>query len=76
MAQALKVDLVWFVEHEPSLLTAHVPTAALFAQPEEGLELMAAFASIKDPDARAKVMQLAKRFAAESDDAQAEDTEL
>jgi len=70
LAHALGVDLVWFIEHEPSLLTGRGAGEPLDAEggmpdPREGLDLMMAFTAIKDPQARQAVLALAQRFAAE-----------
>ena len=75
LARALEVDLVWFVEQDPQLL-GEAKVARPFKAGDvvfeigevakdaaEGLELMRAFASIKDPDARKAVLKLAQKLA-------------
>jgi transcriptional regulator with XRE-family HTH domain len=68
LADALGVDLVWFIEREPSFLAGRMQGGpfdidATFPATEEGLELMRAFAAIADPQARKAVLDLALRFA-------------
>lgn len=72
LAQALDVDLVWFIEREPSFFAGpegggpfEVEGALLEAK--QGLELLQAFTAIKDPAARETVLRLAQTFAAESE---------
>ncbi len=72
LARALDVDLVWFIEREPSFFAGpegggpfEVESALLEAK--QGLKLLQAFAAIKDPAAREKVLRLAQTFAAESE---------
>ena len=73
LARALDVDLVWFIEREPSFFAGTdrggpFDAASDLLVAREGLELLRAFATIKDKGARAKVLELARRFA-EQDDA-------
>ena len=76
LARALQVDLVWFVEQDPSLL-AQAATTPRFDVSQvafkigevahdaaAGLELMRAFLAIKDPAARKAVVDLAQKLAA------------
>lgn len=68
LARAIDVDLVWFVEQDPSILSASRASRPFVVGPadhnaSEGLELMRAFLSIKDPDARKAVLKLARQFA-------------
>ena len=72
LSQALDVDLVWFIEREPSFFAGpegggpfEVEGALLDAK--QGLELLQAFAAIKDPAAREKVLELAQKFAADAE---------
>lgn len=76
LARVLEVDLVWFVERDPSLLTQATPARPLDVSQvafkigevaldaAEGLDLMRAFLAIKDPEARKAVLDLARRLAA------------
>jgi transcriptional regulator with XRE-family HTH domain len=68
MAGALNVDLVWFIENEPTALAGRKRGGPFdldgdLADAREGLELMHAFASIADPKARRAVLELALKFA-------------
>lgn len=71
LARALEVDLVWFIEREPSLLR-DVPVAcdldagATLLDAKEGLALLQAFAAIKDRAARETILKLAQQFASDS----------
>lgn len=70
LAGSLDVDLVWFIEREPAMLNQH-PSGTLDVNgvrlgTDEGLELLRAFAAIRDEDARKKVLELAQAFASES----------
>ena len=78
LAQALDVDLVWFIEREPTFFAGpegggpfEVEGALLDAK--QGLELLQAFVAIKNPAAREKILKLAKKFA---DDAQSNSNEF
>jgi transcriptional regulator with XRE-family HTH domain len=68
LARALDVDLVWFIEREPSFLAGgdqggpfDIDGVTLDAK--EGLALLRAFSSIKDPAVRQKIVDLAQHFA-------------
>jgi transcriptional regulator with XRE-family HTH domain len=68
LAQALDVDLVWFIEQEPSLLAGSARAnpfdiADIAVDARESLELLRAFTAIKDPAARKMVLDLARHFA-------------
>jgi transcriptional regulator with XRE-family HTH domain len=72
LAQALEVDLVWFIEREPTFFAGpegggpfEVEGALLEAK--QGLALLQAFAAIKHPAAREKVLKLAQKFAADAE---------
>ena len=72
LAQALDVDLVWFIEREPTFFAGpegggpfEIDGSLLEAK--QGLALLQAFAAIKDAGAREKVLELAQRFAADSE---------
>jgi transcriptional regulator with XRE-family HTH domain len=70
VAQALEVDLVWFIEQEPSFFSKTKAARAPAEQgkllgAQEGLELIQAFAAIKDPAARKAVLDLAQKFASD-----------
>lgn len=70
LSQALEVDLVWFLEQEPMLFSSATAGSALdvkLLDAKEGLALIHAFASIKDPSTRKVVLELAQRFAAAGD---------
>ncbi len=79
LARALEVDLVWFVEQDPQLLgearlarpfkvgDVVFEIGEVAKDAAEGLELMRAFASIKDPEARKAVLKLAQQFANEDE---------
>jgi transcriptional regulator with XRE-family HTH domain len=74
LAQALDVDLVWFIEREPSFFAGTAQGGPFDAAPihpdaREGLDLLRFFAQIKDRGARAKVLELARRYAADDGDA-------
>ena len=70
LSQALQVDLVWFVERDPSFFSTTMSTkpfdvGGALLDAKEGLELFQAFAAIKDPEARKAVLELAQNFASE-----------
>ena len=72
LARAIDVDLVWFIEREPTFFAGpagggpfEVDGALLDAK--QGLDLLQAFAAIKDPSAREKVLKLAQKFAADAE---------
>ena len=79
LARALEVDLVWFVERDPSLIAQATPARPLDVSQvalkigevaldaAEGLDLMRAFLAIKDPEARKAILKLAKQFASENE---------
>ena len=67
LAQALDVDLVWFLEREPSLLAGSrranpFDIADIAVDARESLELLRAFTAIKDPAARKQLVELTRRF--------------
>ena len=68
LAGALEVDLVWFIEREPAMLKVRpggpLSVDGVLLDGDEGLELLRAFAAIRDEGARRKVLELAKHFAA------------
>ena len=73
IARALDVDLVWFIENEPSFVERidalnALDTPDIGIDAHEGLALLRAFADIKDPVARQKVLDLALHFAKGGDD--------
>ena len=80
LARALEVDLVWFVEQDPGLLgeaklaqpfkvgDVVFEIGGIAHEAAEGLELMRAFASIKDPEARKAVLKLAQKLAKNKED--------
>ncbi|MBP6013264.1 MAG: hypothetical protein KBA31_13645 [Alphaproteobacteria bacterium] len=67
LAGALDVDLVWFIEREPAMLNQRpadtLDVNGVLLGTDEGLELLRAFAAIRDEDARKKVLELAQHFA-------------
>jgi transcriptional regulator with XRE-family HTH domain len=68
LSQVLEVDLVWFIEHEPAFFAKATVSRPLDTQgagldPGEGLQLIQAFAMIKDPAARKAVLKLAQQLA-------------
>lgn len=73
LAEALDVDLVWFIENEPAFADRATPDVALgfdaiAMDAREGLALMQAFAAIRDPKARRAVLDLAERLAGDEED--------
>lgn len=73
LAEALGVDLMWFVENEPAFADRATPDVALgfdaiTMDAREGLALMQAFAAIRDPKARKAVLDLAERLAVDEED--------
>lgn len=73
LAEALDVDLVWFIENEPAFADRATPDVALgfdaiTMDAREGLVLMQAFAAIRDPKARKAVLDLAERLAGDEED--------
>jgi transcriptional regulator with XRE-family HTH domain len=74
LARALDVDLVWFIEREPLFFAGTgrggpFDAGSIHADGFEALELLRVFASIRDPAAREKVIELARRFANDDGDA-------
>ena len=73
LASALDVDLVWFIEREPSFLAGSAKggpfdSGAFGLDAQEGLELLRTFISIRDPASRQKVVDLARHFADRGDE--------
>lgn len=72
LAQALDVDLVWFIEREPTIFAGPegggpFEVEGSLIEGKQGLALLRAFAAIKDAGAREKVLKLAQSFAAGAD---------
>jgi transcriptional regulator with XRE-family HTH domain len=70
LAQALQVDLVWFIEREPSFFAGRAEGGpfevdGMLLDAKEGLALIRAFASIRDPREREAVLELARRYASD-----------
>jgi transcriptional regulator with XRE-family HTH domain len=67
LSNALQVDLVWFIENDPSAFSGQARGAFDLdndlPDAHEGLELLQAFASIADPEARKAVLELAHKLA-------------